>query len=79
LIFLPYEARSLCALEARMKDQSAKQAQLITPKQLSIRWQVTTMTLRRMRHAGRLPTLHIGRAIRFDLKDIEQIEADSKA
>lgn len=37
------------------------------------------MTLRRMRHQGMLPTLHIGRAIRFDLKDIERIEAESKA
>ncbi len=37
------------------------------------------MTLRRMRHAGMLPTLHIGRAIRFDLRDIERIEAESKA
>ena len=44
---------------------------------VSERWQVSKMTLKRMERAGRLPALKIGRTVRYRLADIERIEAES--
>jgi hypothetical protein len=51
----------------------------LTPKQLADRWQCSTMKLKRMRKAGRLPVSYIGRAARFTLSDVERIESEALA
>ena len=50
-----------------------------SPAQLTARWQVTGMTLRRWRKAGKLKALHIGRQIRFAVSEIERFEAEASA
>ena len=50
-----------------------------TPKQLSKRWDVSTMTLRRWRSQGLLKAHHIGRGIRFAKSEVERFESESKA
>jgi len=50
-----------------------------SPAQLTARWQVTGMTLRRWRKAGKLKALHIGRQIRFAVSEIEAFEANAAA
>lgn len=52
---------------------------LFTPKQICSRWQVTGMTLRRWRKAGKISALHIGRQIRFSLSEIERFEREAQA
>lgn len=52
---------------------------LFTPAQLSRRWDVTGMTLRRWRKAGKLKALHIGRQIRFAPAEIERFEREAQA
>ena len=47
---------------------------LLSPKQLADRWSVSVETLKRRRRAGELPTLKMGRAVRFKLSDILAIE-----
>lgn len=49
----------------------------LTPAELSARWKVTTMTLRRWRRAGKLKTHHLGRGIRFSMAEIERIENEA--
>ena len=52
----------------------------LTPDELAVRWNVTTMTLRRWRAAGRLPALHVGpRRIVFSIADVENYERQSRA
>ena len=46
---------------------------LLTPDQLAKRWQVTTMTLRRWRKAGKIQVHHLGRLVCFSLADVEKI------
>ena len=44
---------------------------LLTPDELAVRWNVTTMTLRRWRAAGRLPVIRVGpRRLVFALSDV---------
>lgn len=62
-----------------MKTTTAAQQTFLTPATLAARWQVTPMTLRRWRRAGKLPTYYLGRSIRFALADIERIESEAKA
>lgn len=62
-----------------MRTQQFSSTHLITPKQLAARWQVSQLTLRRWRAAGKITAHHLGRGIRFSLADIEKIEAESKA
>jgi excisionase family DNA binding protein len=54
-------------------------AKFLTPTELSARWKVTPMTLRRWRHAGKLPTHHLGRGIRFSIEEVERIEREAQA
>ena len=49
----------------------------LTPADLAARWQVTQMTLRHWRKAGKLKTHHLGRGIRFSMAEVERIENDS--
>jgi len=52
---------------------------LYSPAQLSHRWQVTGMTLRRWRKAGKLKAMYLGRQIRFSLAEIERFESEAIA
>jgi len=52
---------------------------LYSPAQLSHRWGITGMTLRRWRKAGKLKALHIGRQIRFSPAEIARFEAEATA
>jgi excisionase family DNA binding protein len=49
----------------------------LTSAALCQRWSLTSMTLRRWRHAGKLKAHHIGRGIRFALSEIERIEREA--
>ena len=51
----------------------------LTPTELSARWKITPMTLRRWRHAGKLKTHHFGRGIRFAMAEVERIEREAQA
>lgn len=46
----------------------------ISRKSLSIRWEVSTMTLRRMQKSGELKAYYLGRDTRYLISDIEEIE-----
>jgi len=62
----------------RMKSHSYKTqapvAQLITDQQLQNRWQRTDVTLWRLRKAGVLPFVQVGRHPRYRMSDILSIE-----
>lgn len=62
-----------------MSDQATPQAKFLTPKQLAARWQCSEMKLRRMRRAGIIPVHYIGRAARYPIDRIEQVEREAKA
>jgi hypothetical protein len=61
-----------------MKNHSCKTqapvAQLITDQQLQNRWQRTDVTLWRLRKAGVLPFVQVGRHPRYRLDDILHLE-----
>lgn len=59
------------------KSHTPNSSLFLTPAELSARWKVTTMTLRRWRHAGKLKTHHLGRGIRFALAEVERIEREA--
>lgn len=59
-----------------MKRDKSLIPAFLTPKQLAARWGLTTMTLRRWRHAGELRAHRIGRGVRFSLAEVERIEAE---
>ena len=46
----------------------------ISRKSLSIRWGVSTMTLRRMQNSGELKAYYLGRDARYLISDIEELE-----
>ena len=61
-----------------MKHRDIEPTKFLTTDELSSRWKVTTVTIRRWRQAGKLSAHHLGRGIRFALADIEKIETESK-
>jgi hypothetical protein len=50
---------------------------LLTRKELSDRWQLSTETLKRRERCGLLPFLKLGRGVRYRLSDIEHLEAEA--
>lgn len=64
-----------------MQPHTDKKAQspFLTPAELALRWQVTTMTLRRWRKSGKLRTIHLGRGVRFAIADVERLEREASA
>lgn len=62
-----------------MKRDKSLTPAFLTPAELCQRWSLTSMTLRRWRHAGKLRAHHIGRGIRFALAEVERIEAEGQA
>jgi excisionase family DNA binding protein len=58
---------------------SLKSVAVLSPAELSQRWKVSGMTLRRWRADNRIRALHIGRQIRFAVSEIERFEANAIA
>jgi len=54
-------------------------AKFLSPAELSQRWKVSGMTLRRWRADNKIRALHIGRQIRFAVSEIERFEAEASA
>ncbi len=51
--------------------------ELITAAELAKRWQTSKVTLWRLRRAGRIRAVKIGRGLRFRLSDVEKVEQDA--
>jgi excisionase family DNA binding protein len=51
----------------------------LTAAELSARWKVTTITLRRWRHAGKLKASFLGHGVRFAMSEVERIEHEAQA
>ena len=51
---------------------------LISRRQLAVRWQVTTETLKRREKAGILPFLKLGTRVRYRITDVEKIEQEAE-
>ena len=58
----------------KAKQEQAQGAKFISRKSLSVRWEISTMTLRRMQNAGELKPYYFGRDTRYLISDIEDIE-----
>jgi predicted DNA-binding transcriptional regulator AlpA len=52
--------------------------QLLTRKELSTRWRVSSETIKRREKAGLLPSLKLGKSVRYRLSDIERIESEAE-
>ncbi len=52
--------------------------QMLNRRLLAARWAVSKETLKRREKAGTLPFLKLGKAVRYWLADIEQIEAQAE-
>ena len=55
-----------------------KVPRLLTRKELSGRWQLSTETLKRRERCGLLPCLKLGRGVRYRLADVEHLEAEAE-
>jgi excisionase family DNA binding protein len=51
----------------------------LSPAELSARWKVSSMTLRRWRHDNKIRALQIGRQVRFAIAEIERFEREAQA
>ena len=54
--------------------KTIEKPKFISRKSLSIRWGVSTLTLRRMQNSGELKAYYFGRDARYLISDIEDIE-----
>lgn len=61
-----------------MKQTPAEPNHLISRRQLAVRWQVTTETLKRGEKAGTLPFLKLGTRVRYRITDVEKIEQQAE-
>ena len=64
-----------------MKTQDIKNPKdlaFFTRNDLSRRWSVSIETLKRRERAGLLPSLKLGRGVRYRLADIERIESEAE-
>lgn len=59
--------------EANKNDNTS--SQLLTRRELSMRWNLSAETLKRWEKAGKLPFFKLGKEIRYRLKAVEQIES----
>ncbi|MFZ2281930.1 MAG: helix-turn-helix domain-containing protein [Prosthecobacter sp.] len=62
-----------------LEKLATKPVAYYSPAQLAARWQVTGMTLRRWRKAGKIKALHIGRGVRFSIAEVERFEREALA
>jgi hypothetical protein len=58
---------------------SDEAGRLLTRKELSGRWQLSTETLKRRERCGLLPFLKLGRGVRYRLDAVERLETDAEA
>ena len=58
---------------------SGQTAKFFSPSELTTRWGVSGMTLRRWRKAGKIRALHLGRQVRFALSEVERFESEAQA
>jgi hypothetical protein len=63
-------------METKIIKNKVVDMQLITDRQLQNRWQRTDVTLWRLRKAGALPFVQVGRHPRYRLADILDLEAN---
>lgn len=54
-------------------------SRLLSRKELSGRWSLSTETLKRRERAGILSPLKLGKGVRYRLSAIERLEADAEA
>ena len=52
--------------------------QLLTRRELCVRWRVSRELLKRREKAGVLPALKLGRGVRYRLSDVERLEAEAE-
>jgi hypothetical protein len=62
-----------------MKTDDTQLPYYFSPADLSARWQVTTVTLRRWRKLGRLKSSYIGRQVRFSRAEVLRFELEAEA
>lgn len=62
-----------------MKSDTHTPPVFLTPAELSARWKVTPMTLRRWRKADKLRASYIGRGVRFSSDEIARFEREAQA
>ena len=63
-----------------VNEAADQESPFVTGAELQKRWKVSQMYLFRLRAAGRLSVMRIGkRAIRYSLEDVRRIEAESVA
>jgi hypothetical protein len=64
----------------KANNTTGSESPFLTSAELQKRWKVSAMYLHRLRAAGRLSVLRLGkRAIRYALADVLKIEAESVA
>jgi hypothetical protein len=59
-------------LESKPMKQPSKK--FVSRRELSERWGISPMSLKRMQKSGKLTAYHIGRDCRYSLEQIEAIE-----
>jgi len=63
-------------MSLNINDNVSTAPVFLTPAQLARRWQVSQMTLRRWRRAGKLAVYYIGRGARYRMDDVLRLEAE---
>jgi DNA-binding transcriptional ArsR family regulator len=61
-----------------MKRITKEHIEMLTRRELSGRWRVSTETLKRKEKAGLLQSLRIGRGVRYRLRDVLAFEDASE-
>jgi hypothetical protein len=51
---------------------------LLSRRELAARWSLSTETLKRRERCGILPSLKLGRGVRYRLADIERLETEAE-
>jgi predicted site-specific integrase-resolvase len=62
-----------------MKPETHTPPAFSTAAQLSARWHVTTVTLRRWRKAGKLKASFLGGGVRFTAEEVTRFEREAQA
>lgn len=60
-----------------MNSNSHQSTGFITANGLQDRWQISSMTIWRLRRAGKLTAYKFGKGVRFALADVERIEREA--
>lgn len=61
----------------KAKQEQAQGAKFISRKKLAIRWEVSTMTIRRIEWAGMLKAYRFFRDVRYAIEDVEKVEKNA--